>query len=52
MLHRFDSLAVRILIFVRGTLAHKLLAALWMLPLAESREIFSGNSTGNAELRR
>jgi len=33
-------------------LAHKLLAVLWMLPLAESREVFGGDGTGKAELRR
>jgi hypothetical protein len=51
VLHRFDALAVRIPIFVGGALADKLLAALRVLTLAESREIFSGNRTGKTELR-
>ena len=51
MFHRFDGLAVGVLIFIRRSLAHKLLAGLRMLALTEFREILGGNGPGKAELR-
>src|SRR5208282_5235810 len=50
VLHRLDGLAVGISIFIRRSLSHKLLAGMWMLPLAEFREVFGRDSTGKAEL--
>src|SRR5713226_3457162 len=51
VLHRLDGLAVGVLIFIRRSLPHKLLAGLWMLTLAEFREVLSGDGPGEAELR-
>ena len=50
VLHRLDGLAVGILIFIGRSLAHKLLARLWMLALAEFREVLSGDHPGQTEL--
>ena len=50
MLHRLDGLAVGILIFIRRSLPHKLLAGLWMLALAEFREVLGRDGPGKAEL--
>ena len=52
MLHRLDPLAVGILIFIGRSLPHKLLPGLWMLALAEFREVFGRDSFGKAELLR
>jgi hypothetical protein len=41
---------VCILIFIRRSMSHKLLAGLWMLPLAEFREVPGRDSAGKAEL--
>ena len=51
MFHCLDGLAVGILIFIGRSLSHKLLAGLWMLPLAEFRKVFGRNGPGKAELR-
>src|SRR5271166_222975 len=51
MLHRRDGLAVGVLIFIRRSLLHKLLAGLRMLALAEFRKVFGGDRPGEAELR-
>src|SRR5208283_2110513 len=50
VLHRLDGLAVGVLIFIRRSLPHKLLAGLWMLPLAEFREVPGGDRPGKAKL--
>ena len=50
VLHRLDGLAVGILIFIGRSLPHKLLAGLWMLALAEFREVFGRDRPGKAEL--
>ena len=50
VLHRLDRLAVGILIFIGRSLPHKLLAGLWMLALAEFREVLGGDRPGKAEL--
>src|SRR6202049_2358362 len=50
MLHRFDPLAIGILILIGRSLPHKLLPGLWMLALAELGEVFGRNSFGKAEL--
>jgi hypothetical protein len=39
--HSLDGLAVGILIFIGRSLPHKLLAGLWMLALAEFREVLA-----------
>jgi len=51
MLHRLDGLAIGILIFIRRSLPNKLLVGLWMLALAEFREVLGGDGSGKAELR-
>ena len=51
MFHRRDGLAVGILIFIRRSLPNKLLVGLWMLALAEFREVLGGDGSGKAELR-
>ena len=50
MLHRLDGLALGILIFIRRSLSHKLLAGLWMLALAEFRKVLGRDRPGKAEL--
>ena len=50
VLHRFDGLALSILIFIRRSLAHHLLARLWMLALAEFREVLGRDHPGKSEL--
>ena len=50
MLHRLDPLAVGILIFIGRSLPHKLLPGLWMLALAEFREVLGRDRSGKAEL--
>jgi hypothetical protein len=50
MLHRLDVFAVGILIFIGRSLPYKLRARLWMLALAEFREVLGRDSTGKAEL--
>jgi hypothetical protein len=50
MLHRLDGLAVRILVFVRRSLANKLFACLRVLALAELGKILSRDSTGKSQL--
>jgi hypothetical protein len=50
MLHRLDPLAVGILIFIGRSMPHKLLPGLWMLALAEFREVFGRDRFGKAEL--
>jgi hypothetical protein len=50
VLHRLDGLAVGILIFVRRSLPHKLVAGLWMLALAEFRKVLGRHRSGKAEL--
>src|SRR5208283_2171974 len=50
VLHRLDGLAVGILIFIRRSLAHKLLSGLWMLALAEFRKVIGRDRPGEAEL--
>ena len=50
VLHRLDGLAVGILIFIGRSLSHKLLAGLWMLALAEFREVLGRDGPGKAEL--
>src|SRR5580704_1084242 len=49
--HRLDGLAVGILIFIGRSLSHKLLSGLWMLALAEFREVLFGDHPGQTELR-
>jgi hypothetical protein len=49
MLHRFDGLAIRILVFVRRSLANKLFACLRVLALAELGEILCRNRTGKPQ---
>jgi hypothetical protein len=50
MFHCLDSLAISILIFIRRSLSHKLLACLWMLALAEFSKVLRGNRPSKAEL--
>ena len=50
MLHRLDGLAVCILIFIRCSLPHELLAGLRVLALAEFCEVLGGDCPGKAEL--
>ena len=50
MLHRLDSFPVCILILMRRSLPYKLLGGLWMLALAEFREVFGRDGFGKAEL--
>jgi hypothetical protein len=45
MLHRLDGLAVRILVFVRRSLANKLFACLRVLALTELGKILTRNRT-------
>ena len=52
VLHCLDRLAVAILKFIGRSLPYKLLAGLWMLPLAEFREVLGGDGSGKAELPR
>jgi hypothetical protein len=52
VLHSPSYLPVRVGVFVGGALTDKLFAALWVLTLAEPREIFSRDRTGNGELCR
>src|SRR6202140_4866859 len=52
MLHRLDPLAVGILIFIGRPLPHKLLSGLWMLALAEFREVLGRNCPGKSEAFR
>jgi hypothetical protein len=52
VLHCLDGLAVGILIFIRRSLPHELLAGLRMLALAEFCEVFGRRSPGKAELPR
>jgi hypothetical protein len=52
VIHCFDGLSIGVLILIRSPLAYKLLAGHWVLALAEPREIFSRDRTGNAELCR
>ena len=51
MLHRRNGLAVGVLIFIRRSLPHKLLAGLRMLTLAEFREVLGRDRPGKTELR-
>ena len=51
MLHGLDGLAVRILVFIGGALANKLLAGGRMLALAEFGKVLGGDRSGKAELR-
>ena len=51
MLHGLDGLAVRILVFIRRSLANKLFACFRMLPLAQLGEILCRDPTGNSQLR-
>src|SRR5271157_4074947 len=46
VLHRLDGLSVGILIFIGRPLPHKLLAGLWMLALAEFREVLGSDGPG------
>src|ERR1700674_1651401 len=48
--HRLDGLAVGILIFIRRSWSHKVVAGLWMLAGAESREALRIDLRGKAEL--
>ena len=50
MLHRLDGLSVRILVFVRRSLANKLLACLRVLALTELGKILSRNRTGKPQV--
>src|SRR6266705_2340532 len=50
VLHRLDALAFCILILVRRSLPHQLLSGLWMLALAEFREVLGRDDSGKAEL--
>jgi hypothetical protein len=50
VLHRLASLAVSILILVRRSLPHKLLSGLWILALAEFREVLGRDRSDKAEL--
>ena len=50
MSHCPDCLADGILIFVRRSLPHKLLARPWRLALAEFRELLGRSGPGKAEL--
>jgi hypothetical protein len=50
VLHRLDGLAFGILIFIGRSLAHQLLSGLWMLSLAEFREVLGRDGPGKAEL--
>ena len=50
MLHRLDGFSSGILIFIRGSLTDELFARLWMLALAQAREIFCRNTFRKAEL--
>src|SRR3974390_2439185 len=49
VLHRFDGLALGILIFIGRSLAHQLFARLWMLALAEIRKVFGRDHPGKSE---
>jgi len=44
-----NRLAVGILIFIRRSLPHKLFAGLWILALAEFREVLGRDRPGKAE---
>src|SRR5450755_2867935 len=48
MLHHLDAIAVSILIFIRRSLSHNLLAGLCMLALAEFREVLGRDRPGKA----
>jgi hypothetical protein len=50
MLHRLDGLAVRILVFVRRSLANQLFACLRVLALTEVGKILSRNRTGKPQV--
>ena len=50
VLHRLDGLAVCILVFIRRSLSHQLLAALRVLALAEFREVLRRHCTRKSEL--
>jgi hypothetical protein len=50
VLHCLDGLAVGILILIRRSLPHELLAGLRMLALAEPCEVFGRHSPGKAEM--
>ena len=50
MFHRLDGFAIRIRVFVGGSLPHKLLASLWVLALTEPREFVCGNRPGQSEV--
>ena len=52
VLHRLDGLTVGILILVGRSLAHKLLAGLRMLALAEFREVLGGDRSGKVRTAR
>src|SRR5271157_5965438 len=51
VLHRFDDLAVGVLIFIGRPLPNKLLAGLRVLTLAEFREVVGGDRPGKTKLR-
>jgi hypothetical protein len=51
MFHRFDSLAVGVVMFIRSALADKLFADLRMLALTEFGEVLGRYRSTNTELR-
>src|SRR5579864_7343569 len=49
VLHRFDGVVVCILVFIRRSLPHKLLAGLWMLALTEFRKVIGRDRSARPE---